>query len=59
MAEGNGIRKVDTLIELWGGRRKGWKKKKGWDAGGREWHWYEHQGIGRKGLKRAGEPDAF
>jgi hypothetical protein len=51
--------KMDKLIELFGGSRSGWVKKKGTDASGEEWHWYEHHGIGRRGIKRKGECDPF
>jgi hypothetical protein len=56
---GRGIRKVDVLVEKFGGRPKGWTKKKTWDESGQEWHYYEHDGIGRVGVKPAGEPDPF
>ena len=59
IAKGSSIRKIDDLVEAFGGTKKGWVKKKGWDANGNEWHWYEHHGIGRKGVKPAGEPDPF
>ena len=49
----------DILVEKFGGTRKGWVKKKGWDSSGQEWHWYEHNGIGRVGAKRPGEVDPF
>ncbi len=56
---GSRIRKIDKLVEAFGGTKQGWIKKKGWDASGKEWHWYEHHGIGRKGVKPAGEVDPF
>jgi len=60
IAEGSGIRKLDTLIDRFGGRARDWVKKKGWDEFGEEWHWYEHKGSGRRvGVKPAGEPDPF
>lgn len=59
IAEGSAIRKIDELVSKFGGSRRGWVKKKGWDSAGQEWHWYEHQGIGRRGVKRAGEVDPF
>lgn len=59
IARGAGIQKIDDLIAKFGGTRKGWIKKKGWDANGQEWHWYEHHGIGRVGVKQAGSPDPF
>lgn len=59
IAKGPSIDKIDVLVEKFGGTRKGWVKKKGWDAAGREWHWYEHHGKGRVGVKPAGAPDPF
>lgn len=59
IAKGSGIRKVDELVEKFGGRRKDWSKKKGWDASGQEWHWYEGPNGMKVGLKKAGEPDPF
>ena len=59
IAKGRGIQKVETLVEKFGGTAKGWVKKKGWDSTGSEWHWYEHNGIGRVGVKPAGSPDPF
>jgi hypothetical protein len=59
IARGKSIDKIDDLVAKFGGTRGGWVKKKGWDAAGREWHWYEHQGIGRIGVKAAGDPDPF
>ena len=47
IAKGSGIREVDRLVQQDGGTTKGWIKKKGWDSCGREWHWYEHIGIGK------------
>ena len=58
IAEGDRIDKVDELVEKFGGRRKDWKKKKGWDSSGQEWHWYENKGR-KIGEKRAGEHDPF
>lgn len=57
-AQGNKIRKVKQLCEKWGGRPKDWKKRKGWDSYGDEYHWYELKGK-KYGMKRAGEPDPF
>jgi hypothetical protein len=57
IGRGSGIDKVDQLVEHYGGTVKGWTKKKGVDDQGCEWHWYEHHGIGKKLIKRAGEPD--
>jgi hypothetical protein len=59
IARGKNIRKIDDLVARFGGTRKGWVKKKGQDAHGQEWHWYEHQGIGRVGAKRLGDVDPF
>jgi hypothetical protein len=59
IAKGSSIRKIDDLVEKFGGTKKGWTKKKGWDANGQEWHWYEHHGIGRVGIKLPGVPDPF
>ena len=58
MARGRDIRKVDDLCEKFGGRPKDWKKKKGWDEQGQEWHWYERDGQ-KFGWKHAGEADPF
>jgi hypothetical protein len=54
--EGVKIKKVDELCRIFGGRKKDWKKKKGWDRSGNEWYWYENQGV-KCGWKRAGEKD--
>ena len=59
IADGTFIDKVDELVRKFGGTKKGWVKKKGWDDYGREVHWYEHIGIGRKGAKYKGEVDPF
>ena len=59
IARGRDIRKIDDLVAKFGGARKGWVKRKGWDATGQEWHWYEHHGIGRVGVKQPGEADPF
>jgi RHS repeat-associated protein len=48
IATGRDIDEVDRLVKDYGGTAKGWRKMKGWDAQGREWHWYEHTGIGRR-----------
>ncbi len=58
IAKGKDIRKIDRLIELWDGRIRDWKKKKGWNRQGDELHWYEKNGQVFGG-KRAGEPDPF
>ena len=52
------IDKIDELVELFGGRKNDWVKKKGWDEYGQEWHWYEKHGQ-IFGQKRAGEHDPF
>lgn len=57
--EGNDIRKIDTLVRLFGGRAKYWKKMKTWDEYGREIHYYQHKSVGRVGVKWDGEPDPF
>jgi hypothetical protein len=59
IARGRGIAKIEQLVQKFGGTIKGWVKKKGRDACGREIHWYEHNGIGRVGVKPAGAPDPF
>ena len=59
IARGRDIGKIDDLVAKFGGSRKGWVKKKGRDATGQEWHWYEQQGIGRVGVKRPGDVDPF
>lgn len=58
IAKGRNIRKVEELVEKFGGKAKDWLKKKGWDEAGKEWHWYENQGQ-RVGKKPAGQPDPF
>ena len=58
IAKGRNIKKVDRLVEKFGGKAKDWKKMKGWDAHGNEFHWYENNGN-RVGIKPAGEPDPF
>jgi hypothetical protein len=60
IATGKNIRKLQELIKRWGGRGKDWRKMKGKDAQGREWHWYQKRGDGTKhGLKQKGKPDPF
>ena len=60
IAQGRKIRKVKKLCEKWGGRPKDWKKQKGWDPYGNEYHWYSKKGDPRKyGWKNAGDPDPF
>ncbi len=57
---GTGIRKIDRILDLFGGRSKDWVKKKGWDKSGKEFHWYEERGTGRViGAKPAGDSDPF
>ncbi|ACM22012.1 RHS repeat protein [Geotalea daltonii FRC-32] len=58
IAKGRNIRKVDELVEKFGGKAKDWLKKKGWDEFGKEWHWYENNGN-KVGKKPAGSPDPF
>ena len=59
IAEGTGIRQINKLTQLYGG--KNWKKKKGFatirllssgELVRAELHWYEAHGIGRKEFKR-------
>lgn len=57
IAKGGKIRKVDTLVAMFGGQRKNWRKMEAWDHDGQEWHYYECNGFGRVGVRRAGEPD--
>ncbi|MFO0756331.1 MAG: RHS repeat-associated core domain-containing protein [Byssovorax sp.] len=60
IARGSSIRKIDELVAKFGGTRRGWVKKKTWDSSsGAEIHYYEHHGIGRVGVKWAGESDPF
>lgn len=59
IAEGRGIQKVDTLVEKFGGKARGWKKYSAVDDAGLEVHWYEHAGIGKVGIKYAGFSDPF
>jgi hypothetical protein len=59
IARGGKIDKVGELVEKFGGSARNWRKMKGWDSLRREIHWYEHPGIGVKGLKWAGELDPF
>jgi hypothetical protein len=58
IAQGNKIRKIEELCEKFGGKPKQWKKKKGWDEKGNEWHWYEKDGQ-KYGWKKAGEAEPF
>ena len=57
-AQGNKIRKIKQLCEKWGGKPSEWKKRKGWDPYGNEYHWYERAGK-KYGWKKAGESDPF
>ena len=59
MFTGRAIRKVDTLVEKFGGRASDWSKKKGWDTNGKEYHWYQLKNGPTVGWKRAGENDPF
>jgi hypothetical protein len=59
IAEGNRIRKVDDLVNKFGGKRADWTKKKTWNDFGREIHYYEGRGIGVKLIKWAGQLDPF
>jgi RHS repeat-associated protein len=60
IAEGTAIRKVEKLVATFGGKAKKWVKKGATDpASGAEVHWYEHPGIGVRGLKWDGFPDPF
>jgi hypothetical protein len=51
IAKGRGIRDVNRLVTMYGGRARGWAKKSSpaFRVLGRlaEFHWYEHQGVGR------------
>jgi len=51
IAQGYNIRDVARLAQTYGGNPKGWKKMKGWDENGQEWHWYYHPDIGRVEVK--------
>jgi len=56
IAKGRRIRDVRRLVEMYGGRLSKWVKKSSprFEIAGRqyEYHWYEHPGLGRVGLKR-------
>jgi RHS repeat-associated protein len=52
IAQGRNIREVQNLVKQFGGDVKGWKKMKGWDANGQEWHWYYHPDVGRVKIKQ-------
>jgi len=51
IAQGYNIREVDDLVRIYGGNPNGWKKMKGWDEYGQEWHWYYHPDVGRVKVK--------
>ncbi len=59
IARGKGIDKANVLVQRYGGQTKKWRKMKTTADDGFEVHWYEHQGIGKVGIKWAGEPDPF
>jgi len=59
IARGKGIKKIKELLRRFGGTKDGWRKMKGVDEFGQDWHWYQHHGKGRVGMKRAGEKDPF
>ena len=60
IATGKNIKKLKNLIDKWGGKGRDWRKMKGTDAQGREWHWYQKRGDGtRYGIKPPGKPDPF
>lgn len=56
IAKGNRIRDVERLVESYGGRKSGWVKKSSppftQDGLVYEYHWYEHQGLGRFEVRR-------
>jgi hypothetical protein len=56
IAKGRRIRSVGQLVAKFGGRAAGWVKKSSpvFMHGGRkyEYHWYEHQGLGRVNVKK-------
>ena len=51
IAQGSNIREVKGLVQKYGGDIKGWKKMKGWDEYGQEWHWYYHPNVGKVKVK--------
>ncbi len=60
IAEGRDIRKVEQLVERFGGKAAKWKKYATTDAAtGLEVHWYECDGVGKVGVKFEGEFDPF
>lgn len=56
IAKGRRIRIVDRLVARYGGRASRWTKKSSprFEVAGEffEYHWYEHPGIRRVGLKQ-------
>lgn len=56
IAKGNRIRDVERLVESYGGRRADWVKKSSppftEDGFIYEYHWDEHQGLGRFEVRR-------
>ena len=56
---GRKIRKIKKICRKLGGKPKDWKKIKGIDDKGREWHWYEKKGGGKYGVKPQGSHDPF
>jgi uncharacterized protein RhaS with RHS repeats len=60
IATSKNIDKLLKLAEKWGGRLKDWRKMKGKDERGQEWHWYQKRGDGtRHGMKPKGSHDPF
>lgn len=58
IATGTEIDKVNVLVRLFGGKPNQWRKKKGRDEAGNEYHWYEKNGQ-VFGAKHAGDLDPF
>ena len=57
-ARGYNIYKVKKIVKRKGGNPSDWKKRKGEDEYGQEWHWYERKGIDRiYAKKRKGDMD--
>ncbi len=56
IAKGKRIREVERLVESYGGQKSGWVKKSSPSItlNNRiyEYHWYEHQGLGRFEIRR-------
>ena len=40
---GNGIDKINQIIERFGGNANDWRKVKAFDQEGNDWHWYENK----------------